>query len=1330
MKHFFDQSTTLSPTEKARLLETARQELKKNPMNFNEMSTSQLLLCINASASNQYIPRGMESLISTQIIALSQNINDEVYSSINNLLAESSSEVLGYVLENLQTKDIHQYFDLIFALENRYQFDPILVAHFSYEELVQYLEDFLKASIVDDIERSVEVYDDRQPKPWKVLKNHMSLEGVDKSIKLPAILERPFFSDIDFNITKQGRAKVIKSTFGQLKSVQQYFAKSKAPTGEIFRSKNKVYLKWRDIHQFKLGAAQSKSFLGVSYKGEFIAASKLISHDVGMKMVGIADIDFFKIKINKKQVDVTPREITHIEINLDTQQMILTRDVTEDDFHIARFKKLKLKKGDASAQFHKIVPFNRGASNFEQIQTIFGTRYTECEKARSILNARGEYGLLGNRNIATGDLISYLVLSSMKLLGFLPFDIHCIGFSPEDVKNREMSQIQAGSRIKNIRDSLSEIIDVSKTPNFTDHNFSRLTKAVKAYIKQENPAEITHQQLDHIIAELEGLIQYMDDFFKLNVYQKLEDDLECESIPDLEEDSTQDKLPEVENEDLRLDDQAKNFITENFSFFEKRDHIERALIRIEKMLFYNKNIKPFAEDLNYEPDLIIYKNADDQLKNYQLASFPSVALSKVLETNTLEFKDEDEELRFIKFMREFTRKCHQKALELNKTFHHQFKHTLSELTFVADEKLMQLKDELTFLETPENKEEAYRTLLEKITALYHQHLKEKQTNIENLEAEYNEVKNRYEQFKLELEKLLDKQYSEDELGAVLSEMPEQLEKMKQDILDQHRQRLTNTSPVFNAYLKLYNSAINYFRKILKYANLFLKALWVHRNKAAFQEVKKQTAGFFSMEKEAILLKIKEFESFQHDESKEKLAQQEIHNLSQKIKSSLIELSKIPVKGLFQDKNRNTKDLTSYLTYYKQETDTLCSLIKQLHPTYQQLSQLQNLLFKKQEELVACKLDKAKNDLRIEISKLIYDNPDCQADIDELERKSEKVPKEIKDELADLRAKLVESVNQFKTITAPAELEKISDYTSLLDQSQNRHQINEVSKELVNFSQGLSAIEQEKEGEREDLKYLSSQEENLEQIAMSKALPSTRILLKTKYIPMIEREKKMLLRANLFLSEIITNEKEINQALVSTFFQKRYGVHQFTNGSYCLDITSGAKDHTERNIFNAFMLIAERTANAFSGMILSGVKAGLRKIEVKGMEDMRALISKIWEGHVDDRFIFLPSSLSLAEALELCDYKEMTCKNNPKTQKSKNSLVLIYVHKINFEVLERSLDLKAKYNQAILSNIFINVDGVKIFNNRDSIFDACIRETFGKCHDKHAAQIMHNFLFSS
>ena len=60
-----------------------------------------------------------------------------------------------------------------------------------------------------------------------------------------------------------------------------------------------------------------------------------------------------------------------IEINLDTQQLILTQGILEDEFHIARFNRVKLHKGDQSVLIHKIVPFDKGSSDFEKIQTYF-----------------------------------------------------------------------------------------------------------------------------------------------------------------------------------------------------------------------------------------------------------------------------------------------------------------------------------------------------------------------------------------------------------------------------------------------------------------------------------------------------------------------------------------------------------------------------------------------------------------------------------------------------------------------------------------------------------------------------------------------------------------------------------------------------------------------------------------------------------------------------------------------------------------------------------------------------------------------------------------------
>ena len=75
MKHFFDQTTVLDDAAMTELINTARSELKKKPMSLSEMDTRMDLICLNASASEQYIPRGMDSLISTKNLPISQKIS-------------------------------------------------------------------------------------------------------------------------------------------------------------------------------------------------------------------------------------------------------------------------------------------------------------------------------------------------------------------------------------------------------------------------------------------------------------------------------------------------------------------------------------------------------------------------------------------------------------------------------------------------------------------------------------------------------------------------------------------------------------------------------------------------------------------------------------------------------------------------------------------------------------------------------------------------------------------------------------------------------------------------------------------------------------------------------------------------------------------------------------------------------------------------------------------------------------------------------------------------------------------------------------------------------
>jgi hypothetical protein len=1329
MRHFFDHTHQLDYAQKQALLDTVRRELKKTPMNLNEMSHRMTLVCLNGGAANQYIPKGMDNLITVQFITLGQTIRKDFTAELTKVLGESGGEVLGYVLENIQVKNIHHYLDIVFKLKRDFQFEPYCLIHFSNDELIDYLVDFLHAGKVDGVKRQVDVYDEKGAQPWKTLTQADELQSVDKRIKTPIVLDRPFFADIQLKIVKLDQPQVVKTSFGQLKSVQPHFNKRKIGGGDPIRSKNKLFIKIEDIHAFKVSSAPSKVLQGISHRGSYVAAGKFITHDIGLSAIRMDDIDFFRLRQDKRTFDVRPAEINGIEINLDTQQVLFTRGITEDEYHIGRFAKLKLTRGKDNASIHRIVPFNRGESNFELIQTYFGSRYTEYEKARAILTERGEFGLLSSRKVAAGDFTAALVLSSMHQLGSLPFDTQCIGFDVKDINNSEQAARLFKQWFVDLQRVFQQIIDVSKTPNFTEHNFSRLTRSIQAFLKLTMVTELTPDVYTRLIGELEALIQYMDDFFKLNVYSVLKENLETDTVPELEEaDTPSIPLDDSEVHNLRLDNQTKAFITENYAFFEKRSMVQTALLRIEKMLFYHQYIKPYAEDSSYEPDLIVFVPASSQLLNFRQAAYPALALVNVMAKEALIYENEDEELSFIRFMREFTRKTHQKSLELNKSFHHQFKHTLAELTFIADEKRHQLTEELAFLEKPENREAAYQKLLEKITTLFHQHLAAKQQSIEDLQKELTSLQAKHEQFRSELATLLDRSIASEEVDGILKSMPKQLDEMKVRLLADHRRKLADTSPVLNAYVRLHRAAIVYFNKILKYANLFLKALWVHRSRKMFQAVKAEAIGKLTWDRERIEARIQALKKDSRQTNPAEQTQKEIHLLMQKIRDTLLELNQIPIRGLFQNPPKPTLQLRPYLSYYQQETDRLGDLVRQIQPVYQQLSQHQNELFRKQDKLVAGKLVGAQKELTAKIYRMMLDNPGSQEEIDRLEPPSEKVPDEIKDELGTLRTQLLQAVQSFQETARISDLENIADYEDLIAQSDRRDQINDVTKELVNYSQGITAVKAELQGEIDDLEYLKSQEGNLEQVAMSKALPSTRVLLKTQYIPLVDKEKKLLVRANQFLSEIVSGEKALQQALVTTFFKKRYGIPQFLNGSFCLDISRGTKDHTEKNVFAAFMLIAERFQKACGDVLPDGGKKEFKKLEINGIEGLRNRVSQIWHGHVDDRFIYLPAALSLNDALELCEYKDLIARNNPKTGRSKHSLILIFVHKLSWDEIRRRPELKKRYNQAILSNIFINVDGVVIFNNRESIFDACIRETFGQCWDKTASQIVQNFLY--
>ena len=74
----------------------------------------------------------------------------------------------------------------------------------------------------------------------------------------------------------------------------------------------------------------------------------------------------------------------------------------------------------------------------------------------------------------------------------------------------------------------------------------------------------------------------------------------------------------------------------------------------------------------------------------------------------------------------------------------------------------------------------------------------------------------------------------------------------------------------------------------------------------------------------------------------------------------------------------------------------------------------------------------------------------------------------------------------------------------------------------------------------------------------------------------------------------------------------------------------------------------------------------------------------------------------------------------------NFPIFIFIGSINIESIIHNEDLKKKYESVFLNNVFLNIDGIGIYDNKSSIFEALIHKTIGICTDKLSREIISNF----
>ena len=172
---------------------------------------------------------------------------------------------------------------------------------------------------------------------------------------------------------------------------------------------------------------------------------------------------------------------------------------------------------------------------------------------------------------------------------------------------------------------------------------------------------------------------------------------------------------------------------------------------------------------------------------------------------------------------------------------------------------------------------------------------------------------------------------------------------------------------------------------------------------------------------------------------------------QKINQQLEELKQLPVHNLFNQKGLENGDLIEYLKYFEKNSNSLVKGVAKLQTLYLKLNSLQNALFKKQGDLVKYRIQAVKNKRLVLVIRVLLQDPQNQKGIEELLELHESVPSEIKEELNQLRSKLNLSLKQYKKVTTREYLSDIVQYQELYKIANHRHSINEVVKELTNYT---------------------------------------------------------------------------------------------------------------------------------------------------------------------------------------------------------------------------------------------------------------------------------------
>ena len=227
------------------------------------------------------------------------------------------------------------------------------------------------------------------------------------------------------------------------------------------------------------------------------------------------------------------------------------------------------------------------------------------------------------------------------------------------------------------------------------------------------------------------------------------------------------------------------------------------------------------------------------------------------------------------------------------------------------------------------------------------------------------------------------------------------------------------------------------------------------------------------------------------------------------------------------------------------------------------------------------------------------------------------------------------------------------------------------------------------------------------------MPARKALLLNNFIPEAEKKLLNLRRCKAFLEEILRLSHELLKAqYLDRAVYRRFASDQFMKGAYiAVDIRQDqarAFQNVQPAVNRLFRSIYYNISQQHPKK-LPRVKSG----HLKTMEK-KVLLDFLQQWGAAPRkapysYIFLPSTFSLADAVEVMNYKDRAFRGVPR-------LVLIYVSKFHTAEIVDNPVFREAYFKAQKHNVIVNIDGHAVVDNPLAICQRLLQETLGSTFD--------------